>query len=330
MQLPVAAALRRAAALAIIVMVISPIGARAHEGRDVAGYELVVGFSVEPAIEGIKNAVQLRVSKPAADHADDHAAAIDVDEHGALFASPGLVAGDSFEYVVPEELVGLTVPVHDHLDHALTGELMVMDDASLPAAVTVEIHADGFHPARVMVRPGTTVTFANADSVTHTAISGVFAEAEHGHETAAEPAPVTGLEETLEVEVTHIESGVARTFALRAVFGEPGLYAADLIPTASGQYRFRFFGTIEGQAIDETFESGPGTFASVEAAADLQFPVTIAQSRELESGVRGATAAATDAEESASTARALALAGIALGALGLLAGAAGIATGIRR
>lgn len=329
---------RRAVAVALVAAVLLPAIAIAHEQRDVAGYQFVVGFVSEPAIEGIKNGVYLRVTQaatsagagPADDHAED---AIDVNEHGALFASPGLVPDESFEYTVPESLVGLTVPVHDHLDHELTGALVVMDDASLPEAVTVEIHADGFHPAEVMVRPGTVVTFLNTDSETHTAISGIFADAGHEHEAAeaaAEPVPVEGLEETLEVEVTHVETGVSRTFDLRAVFGQPGQYTADLIPTASGQYRFRFLGTIGGDAIDETFESGPGTFNDVEGASELQFPIAAAQPRELEAGVRGATADAADAADDAASARTLAIAGVVAGVLGLIAGAGALATGMRR
>ena len=193
-------------------MLVMPGVALAHERRDVAGYQFVVGFFTEPAIEGISNAASLRVSKPG----------------------------------------------------------------------------------------------------------------------GAEATPVEGLEETLELEITHVETAVSRTFALRARFNDPGHYVADLIPTAPGQYRFRFFGTIEGAAVDETFESGPETFSDIAAASELQFPVMVAEPRELESAVRGATEASTDADDAASSARTLALTGVVLGAVGIVTGVGGALWARRR
>src|ERR671918_378138 len=61
-----------------------------------------------------------------------------------------------------------------------------------------------------------------------TSPSGPEAQAEHSH-TEAELAPVEGLESTLQVEVTHIPTGVSKVMPLRPVFGEPGHYAADLL-----------------------------------------------------------------------------------------------------
>jgi hypothetical protein len=56
----------------------------------------------------------------------------------------------------------------------------------------------------------------------------------------ATKAPIDGLEKTVKVEVT--KGGVSRTFDLRARFGQPGAYTADLIPTSTGDYTFRFVG----------------------------------------------------------------------------------------
>ena len=47
--------------------------------------------------------------------------------------------------------------------------------------------------------------------------------------------PVEGLEETLQVEVTHVPSETSQTMDLRAVFGDPGHYTNEWIPTAPGQ-----------------------------------------------------------------------------------------------
>ena len=73
---------------------------------------------------------------------------------------------------------------------------------------------------------------------------------------AAAPAPVTGLEDTLEVEVTHVASAQSTVMALAPLFGRPGAYTADFIPTQPGAYRFRFFGSIEGQPFDEVVRVG--------------------------------------------------------------------------
>lgn len=91
-------------------------------------------------------------------------------------------------------------------------------------------------------------------------------------DTRAAPAKaVTGLEQTISIEIA---SGGLAPFsgAVRAVFGQPGLYALDVIPTAAGSYRFTIRGRIEDLAVEETFESGPGRFDDVEAAAAIQYP----------------------------------------------------------
>ena len=154
----------------------------------------------------------------------------------------------------------------------------------------------------------------------------------HGH---ASTVRVEGLEQTLQVEVTHAASGVSRTMPLRAIVGEPGGYTADLIPTAPGVYSVRFFGAIEGNPIDETFESGPGRFSNVEPATDLHFPQVLPTVREIEGAVRGAQSSIEQAQDSAiaagddaSTARLLGILGIAAGVLGIATGGAGVAVAI--
>ena len=142
--------------------------------------------------------------------------------------------------------------------------------------------------------------------------------------------PVEGLEGTLQVEVTHLGSGVSKSMRLYTVFGQPGHYKAALIPTASGNYRFRFFGTVEGNQVDETFDSGPNTFSTVNPAGDLYFPERQVTVREIEGAVRGAQDMAVEAADNASAARMLGIVGIVLGMLGIGTGAAGLAVGLRR
>ena len=55
-----------ATVLALVLAGTLAHGVLAHERRPVDRYEFVVGFLVEPAFEGIKNGVDLRVSIPAA------------------------------------------------------------------------------------------------------------------------------------------------------------------------------------------------------------------------------------------------------------------------
>ena len=56
-----------AAALAAMAAFVGPVSgtgqALAHEDREAGGYKLVVGFMDEPAYEGERNAVSLRVTK---------------------------------------------------------------------------------------------------------------------------------------------------------------------------------------------------------------------------------------------------------------------------
>lgn len=145
-----------------------------------------------------------------------------------------------------------------------------------------------------------------------------------------EATPVTGLQETLQVEVTHVPSGTSAVRDLRTPFGDPGHYVADMILTAPGQYRFRFFGDIEGTPVDEVFESGPGTFSDVNASQDLQFPDQLPQAREMESAIRGSEEAVQSAADDAASARTMSTLALAVGGLGLIIGVAGLVTGRKR
>lgn len=151
--------------------------------------------------------------------------------------------------------------------------------------------------------------------------------------------PVEDAHETLQVEVTHIPTNSSKVLNLRPIFDAPGEYVADLIPTAPGAYQFRFFGTVEGEKVEEAFlsEGAGGDFDDVRSSVDLQFPVKLPELREIEGAVRGAqnTAAqaqdvAISADESASSAGVLAIVGIVLGAVGTAAGVGGVAVALRR
>ncbi|MBI4329785.1 MAG: hypothetical protein HY673_00720 [Chloroflexi bacterium] len=143
---------------------------------------------------------------------------------------------------------------------------------------------------------------------------------------------IEGVEESLQVEITHVPTGASKVFKLRSIFRDPGHYTADLLPTAPGHYRFRFFGAIEGTSVNETFNSrsGGGGFNDVEPAASIQFPVRLAELREIQGAVRGAQEAAQSAEASAAFARFLGFAGIGFGMGGLLTAGAVALVAVRR
>ncbi len=139
--------------------------------------------------------------------------------------------------------------------------------------------------------------------------------------------PVLNAQQTLKVAVAY-GGGLPKEFPLRARFGQPGAYAADFIPTREGQYRFIFTGTLDGQPINETFESGPGRFNDVEAASALQFPEVVPPAAEVQRQLREAQDAARAAQAAAAAAEMrgtyLGLGGIVLGAAGVVLGVAGL------
>lgn len=147
--------------------------------------------------------------------------------------------------------------------------------------------------------------------------------------------PVEGVEKTLKVEVT--TGGQSRTFDLKRQPGKPSDYLAEFIPTRTGSYTFRFFGTIESQPFNETFQSGPNRFDEVVSAEGIQFPVKVPSNGDLAAqlpaggGSSSAPAPAAGgvggadvqrALDRADSARALA---IGFGLAGLAAGLAGLA-----
>lgn len=149
-------------------------------------------------------------------------------------------------------------------------------------------------------------------------------------------APVEGLDESLKVEVV-VGGGAARKeLTFEALEDEPGKYVAAFLPTVTGDYTFRIFGEIEGTPIDESFESGPGRFDSVEALDELAFPEPPADTSSLAQSIRdlqakvdslgGQSAPAESASDS--TARTLGVIGIVAGLVGL--GAGGFAAMKRR
>src|ERR1700694_3111293 len=68
--------------------------------------------------------------------------------------------------------------------------------------------------------------------------------------------PITGAEKTLKVEIR--QSAQTKSFDLRAVFGQPGYYQADIVPTRDGDYVWTFVGSIGADQISEKFDTADG------------------------------------------------------------------------
>jgi hypothetical protein len=126
------------------------------------------------------------------------------------------------------------------------------------------------------------------------------------------------------------------------VFGEPGDYHAEFVPSQPGDYTFHFTGTIDGEEVDEEMSSGPNTFATVGDVAEASFPAVNAPTNEElatrideESGrtadaVAAAEAAAASADDAASSARTVAMIGVVLGAIGIIAAVAALVAARRK
>lgn len=126
------------------------------------------------------------------------------------------------------------------------------------------------------------------------------------------------------------------------VFGEPGDYHADFVPSQPGKYTFHLRGTIDGEKVDEEMTSGPETFSAVEDVAAASFPEVSAppndelatrideESTRTADGVAAARQAATSAADAASSARTIGMVGVVLGVIGIVGAIAAIAASRRR
>ena len=123
---------------------------------------------------------------------------------------------------------------------------------------------------------------------------------------------VLGVEKTLKVTVA-FGGGAPKAFSLHAVEDEPGHYITELTPTRTGSYIFTFVGEIEGTAINERFESGPGRFDDVASADAVQFPQPLPDPLALQNELKAT-------RDEASMTRLLAIAGVVIGILGLAVG----------
>lgn len=137
------------------------------------------------------------------------------------------------------------------------------------------------------------------------------------HETGE---PVTGLEETLRVEI--IRGSATQELPLRAAFGEEGAYTTNVLPTEAGDYTWHIWGDIEGTPVDVSMTSGPDSFSPVRAKAEVAFPAAEPTAAELQASAEAAAAAAR-------TATLIGIAGLVLGLVGTVVGVMGMRNGRR-
>jgi hypothetical protein len=122
---------------------------------------------------------------------------------------------------------------------------------------------------------------------------------------------IEGLENTLNAEILFGDQRLP--LQLRARYGQPGAYTADIIPTEMGTYSFRIYGDIEGTQVDETFVGGPDTFSEVAGKNAMSFPNQVGT-------VGSVQSMASDASDTASTAMMFGIGGLIAGLLGLVLG----------
>jgi len=128
--------------------------------------------------------------------------------------------------------------------------------------------------------------------------------------------PVTGAESTLQVQIR--QGGQTRQFPLRAVFGQPGYYVADIMPTRAGDYVLTFTGSLGADQINEAFDSADGKFDAVTAASGIEFPVAAPDPDQVTAQLQASDAAVQRATNVAYVAAAIGVLGCVLALAGWL------------
>lgn len=159
---------------------------------------------------------------------------------------------------------------------------------------------------------------------------------------AGQGTPVSGLEQTLKVELA--AGSKKETLAFEPSDEAPGAYAATFIPTVQTTYSYRIFGTIENSAVDVTFTCAAGevsetaednsqvkvsetvtrthkvgAFGCPASRKGMGFPEPSLSSYELNQNGQSLTAISESAGKQAAAAQALSIAAMVMGALGLVA-----------
>src|SRR5258708_8330931 len=105
---------------------------------------------------------------------------------------------------------------------------------------------------------------------------------------------VTGVEKTLQVKIA-LGGKELTTLPLVPLGDTPGTYVADFTPPATGSYVWTFIGTIEGNTINEEFDSGPGRFDDAITAEEAAKVTPFNDDDATSSATENAASAATEA-----------------------------------
>jgi hypothetical protein len=152
------------------------------------------------------------------------------------------------------------------------------------------------------------------------------------HDAHGTPIDDIGTPPTLQVQVifggqTSPPLDLEPSFDPDTGLGTRGEFDAAIIPTAAGNYTFHFYGSLDGQAIDQRFTSGPSTFNAVQDPTAIEFPAKVPTLPDLATlagrlspRVDNATSLASASTSRANSAHTLGLVGLILGAAGLVAG----------
>src|SRR5258707_12648840 len=103
---------------------------------------------------------------------------------------------------------------------------------------------------------------------------------------------VTGVEKALQVKIA-LGGKELTTLPLVPLGDAPGIYVADFTPPATGSYVWTFIGTIEGNTINEEFDSGPGRFDDAITAEEAAKVTPVNDDDASPSATQAATSAAS-------------------------------------
>lgn len=107
------------------------------------------------------------------------------------------------------------------------------------------------------------------------------------------------------ITVTVVYGGSQLALPITPVFQHPGKFSATFIPTAAGNYTFRFTGKIGSDKIDESFNSAKDGFDAVQDVQTIQFPnklpLATSPSNAIQATISAIPTSATQAATNATT-----------------------------
>jgi D-alanyl-D-alanine carboxypeptidase len=76
--------------------------------------------------------------------------------------------------------------------------------------------------------------------------------------------PIEGAEQTLRLQIR--QGRTTLQLPLHALMGKPGSYAADVVPDHDGDAQLTLSGSVNGDSVDEVFDTADGKFDAVKPA----------------------------------------------------------------